>query len=527
MSASQEKKVRKQLREEGLDKNQIAQQKAEKALKRKHRNTSIFVTIVAVIIVAAITWSSNLFYTNFTALKVGDTSYTAGEYNFFYNSTARNYISQASSYITYIGLDSTKSFDEQPYFADNTKTWADYFKETAQDSMKQITAFYNAAQEAGFKLSDADQAILDTNLKALDTCYEGSDYSNADTYLSAYYGKGVTKAVVADIYTKSSIASAYSTQMNDSFTYNSEDLEKYYTENKDNLDQYTYISYLVDGSVPEPSIDTTAASVSPEATTASPSESPDTTALKEVAMANAKKIAEAIVADTTTADSFKKAVLAQTTKEASETTTKGSELTAAFADWLKDASRTEGDSTVIATETGYYALYYISRDDNNYKTVNVRHILIKAVADEAGAYTDEAKATAKTKAESLLKEWKAGDKTEDSFATIANANSEDGGSNTNGGLYENVYKNQMVPEFNDWCYAAGRKTGDTGIVFNEGSYCGYHVIYYVNGEGKTYRETLAETGARDKDFTAWKDSVLANYEVTTGFTAKLLEQSYK
>lgn len=528
MSASQEKKVRKQLREEGLDKNQIAQQKAEKALKRKHRNTSIFVAIVAVIIVGLIALSSNLFYSNFTALKVGDTSYTAGEYNFFYNSTAKNYINQAGSYLQYIGLDVTKPYSEQTYYGDETKTWADYFKETAQDSMKQITAFYDAAQEAGFKLSDTDQTALDTNLASLDTCYVGSDYSTADTYLAAYYGKGVTKNVVAEIYKKSSIASAYSTQMNDSFTYTSDDLKAYYAENKDNLDQYTYISYLVDGSVPEPSTDTTVASASPDAAAVSPSASPDTTALKEAAMSNAKKIADAIVADATTAASFKKAVLAKTTKEVSEATTQGSSLTAAFADWLKDASRTEGDTTVIATDTGYYALFYISRDDNNYKTVNVRHILIKAIEDAKGAYTDESKAAARQKAEALLKEWKAGDKTEDSFATLANANSEDGGSNTNGGLYENIYKNQMVPEFNDWCYAAGRKPGDTGIVYGETSgYSGYHVVYYVSGEGTPYCDTLAETGKRDKDFTAWEDSVLAKYTITNGFTLSLVKQSDK
>jgi len=522
MSASQEKKVRKQLREEGLDKNQIAQQKAEKALKRKHRNTSIFVTIVAVIIVGLITWSSNLFYTNFTALKVGDQSYTAAEYNFFYKTTYNNFVNQYGSYLQYVGLDTEKPLDSQKY--SDTQTWEDYFKESAQNTMKELTALYGEAQKAGFKLSETDQASLDSSLENLKTSNTGSDYSNADAYLASVYGKGSSVKEISGLITKYYISQAYAKQMNDSFTYTSDDLKKYYTENKDNLDQYTYISYLVDGSVPDTSTADAPPSASPDAATVTPSVSPDTTALKEAAMANAKKIADAIVADATTPDSFKKAVLAETTKEASEATTQGSSLAAAFADWLKDASRTEGDTTVVATDTGYYALYYISRDDNNYKTVNVRHILIKAVADETGAYTDEAKATAKTKAEALLKEWKAGAKTEDSFATLANANSEDTGSNTNGGLYENVYKNQMVPEFNDWCYTAGRKPGDTGIVYGETSgYSGYHVIYYVNGEGKPYCDTLSETALREKDYSSWKDSVLASYEISTGFTAALVK----
>ncbi len=520
MSASQEKKVRKQLREEGKDKNLIAQQEAEKAFKRKRRSKSIVGIIVAVVIVAIVVYSSNLFYSNFTALKIGNQSYTAAECNFFNISTYNNFVQQNSNYLQYMGLDTTKPLDTQNY--SETQTWADFFKESAQSTMKEITAYYDEAQKAGFKLSAEDQASLDSSIENLKSSHKDSDFSTADAYLASIYGKGSTVGEIGGLLEKYYISQAYAQQMNDSFTYTSDDLKKYYSENKDKLDKFTYISYLVDGSVPAPTPDPTVASASPDAAVASPSASPDAAAIA-AAMAKAKTIADAIVADATTADSFKKAVLEQTTKEASESTTEGSKLPEVYADWLKDASRAEGDTTVIATDTGYYALYYISRDDNSYKTVNVRHILIKAVADSDGAYTDEAKATAKQTAEDLLKEWKAGDKTEDSFATLANAKSEDGGSNTKGGLYENVYKGQMVPEFNDWCYAAGRKTGDTGIVFNEGSYCGYHVIYYVNGEGKPYCDTLAETGAREKDYTSWKDSLLVNYTITNGFTAALVK----
>ena len=48
--------------------------------------------------------------------------------------------------------------------------------------------------------------------------------------------------------------------------------------------------------------------------------------------------------------------------------------------------------------------------------------------------------------------------------------SADTGSNTNGGLYTEVYQGQMVTEFNDWCFDESRQPGDTGIVYNEGGY---------------------------------------------------------
>ena len=97
--------------------------------------------------------------------------------------------------------------------------------------------------------------------------------------------------------------------------------------------------------------------------------------------------------------------------------------------------------------------------------------------DESGntSYSEEEWQACQEKAEGLLSQWSAGDKTEEGFAQLANENSSDGGSNTNGGLYENVTVGQMVQEFNDWCFDESRKPGDTGLVKTQ---FGYHVMYF-------------------------------------------------
>ena len=77
------------------------------------------------------------------------------------------------------------------------------------------------------------------------------------------------------------------------------------------------------------------------------------------------------------------------------------------------------------------------------------------------------------KAQEILDSW---DGTEDGFAALANEYSQDDGSNTNGGLYEDVAKGTMVTNFNNWCYEDGRKAGDTGIV---SSTYGQHIMYFV------------------------------------------------
>lgn len=119
-------------------------------------------------------------------------------------------------------------------------------------------------------------------------------------------------------------------------------------------------------------------------------------------------------------------------------------------------------------------------EKNDERYVDVRHILISpesAAGDDT--YTDAEWAAAEKKANEVLNEWLAGDATEDSFAALAETYTMDPGSASNGGLYEGVYVGQMVPEFENWCFDASRKTGDYGIVKTD---YGYHIMYYVDSK---------------------------------------------
>jgi parvulin-like peptidyl-prolyl isomerase len=115
----------------------------------------------------------------------------------------------------------------------------------------------------------------------------------------------------------------------------------------------------------------------------------------------------------------------------------------------------------------------------------VRHLLVnwKLPEDAAADQTpnDGEKEMTRLQAESYLNEYLGGEQTEENFATLATRVSEDTGSQSTGGLYENIYKGQMVLPFEEWCFDPARKAGDTGLV--ETTY-GYHVMYYV-GPGET------------------------------------------
>ena len=146
----------------------------------------------------------------------------------------------------------------------------------------------------------------------------------------------------------------------------------------------------------------------------------------------------------------------------------------------------------------------IGKDSGN--VVDVRHILIMpegGTKDESGnvTYTDMEWAACLAKAEKLLDEWKAGKADENSFAELANQHSEDPGSNTAGGLYQNVYKGQMVEPFENWCFDETRQAGDTGLV--KTTY-GYHIMYYVSAQPQW------EYYCREEILTEWTQEWLLN-----------------
>jgi len=155
-----------------------------------------------------------------------------------------------------------------------------------------------------------------------------------------------------------------------------------------------------------------------------------------------------------------------------------------------------------------------------YKTVNVRHILFQADTSEldttSATYDADSKAIweeAKAKAEDALAQWKAGAATADSFAELANELSDDPGSNTNGGLYNDVSKNSgYVESFENWCMDSGRKVGDTGIV--ETSY-GYHVMY-LDGFGDAYWKTLVRDEMTNAAMNEWLNGILDSAEIVEG-----------
>ena len=486
MGASKEKKKRLEEKNSGVDKKREAREKEASAAKKTKRRNYIIAGVCLLVAVLILFFTSNFFYRSFDAVKVGNTGYSAPEYKYFY-------------YDTYMTAYRTL-YDTYGEYASYFMPDEDTLKEATFENMRLITMLYDEAKNSGFELPDEAKENIEVAISELDQNAKENGFSGINSYLAGNYGKGMNKNMYRKCMERSYIASYYYTEVYDSFEYSDEELRSYYAENKDDFDRITFYSRFFDGSAVEDDEET----------------EEDETVTKEEAMAAAKENAEAY-ADGIVYEKFK--------VYSEPVTSYGNNIDSVYAGWLKEADRQEGDYTIVETEDGYYVVCFVSRDDNDYDTVNVRHILIMPETIDSTAYdTDEAyqealdaaDEAAKLEAEEIYDSWLDGDATEESFAALADEKSAD---SPEGGLYENIFKGQMVTEFEDWCFEA-HEAGDTGIV--KTAY-GYHIMYF-SGIGENYQLFAARSNKNSADYNAWQDEKLeSGYDLRTTAVFKLAQ----
>ncbi|MCD8100272.1 MAG: peptidyl-prolyl cis-trans isomerase [Oscillospiraceae bacterium] len=467
-----------------MDKRAKAEMELAQQNKKYRRTVAIIVAIIVVCIAFVAVVNSSLFYTHMTAVKVGDTSYSAAEFSYYYETVYSEYY---NTYGSTIDTSTVYSYDEDG----NPLTFADYFTEQAITTMTQITALYDEAMSVGYVIDDDYAAEIDSSLAYIELYASLYGYTT-DGFLAAQYCRGMDTELYTEIITKYLTAYSYSNYLYESFEYTDEEKADYYAANADSLENITLYYYYIPASA--------------------------FADLDDDAAAEAAHDAAQTIADAGDLESYLAAAdeYAGTEDAATSWTGYGDDISSYYSEWALDAARTEGDTTVVDLDgSGSYALCFVSRDDNDYPTVSVRHILIQAEADDDGEYTEEALQAAYDELVEIYDMWQE-DPTEEYFAELADEYSDD---SAEGGLYEEIYKGQMVTEFNDFCFA-DHETGDTGIVLGQSdSYAGYHLIYFV-GEGDTYSNVLADEALRSEDFTAYRDELAGTYTVSTGWAIR-------
>ena len=461
-----------------------------------------------------------------TVAKYEDEKINVAEYNYYYLNLYNQIASttqQLDSYYGsgygayYTGFNLTTDPAEQEYKGDDApegvKTWADYFKLMAPEKAVIQRTVYDLAmnedaKKEGFEITEDMQKEIDeqidSTIEELQSNAEKNDYA-LNNYISKSCGEGLTEKSYRELLNRDLVVEKYLTwyQEHISETTTDDEVKSYYKENRADFDLADARLFSISYAKP-----------------AEDSKSTDATYTK----AEAKKLAEEFKGKVTGEKSFAelaKEYAPESQKESYEEdgATLAENLVKStiesnakkVAKWLFDSARKTGDIAVIDEEDteAYYIVYVVSpaAPDRQTAGADVRHILVEAETtkeDTEGNKVDlPAKeieknfAEAKKEAEAILKEWKSGDATEDSFTALAKEKSDDPGVTENSGLYEDITStSSYVPEFLDWALAS-HKVGDTGIIKTD---YGYHVMYYVSADKTEKWESDVRSAIAEKEF---------------------------
>ena len=465
--------------------------------------TLIVVAILCVVmLVYSVCQSMGVLDRNTTAMTVGEDDISVTQLNQYYHTTRNGFLNQYGSYLSMYGYDlSSAAFDMQNCMFDSTKTWKEYFMEEAKAAAEEVSILYQEAQKAGYTMSEEDQKNYDSYLDALKNAAENNGYS-VRKYVKALYGTGTKLSDVEAYYSKRVLASGYYQTVVEGFGIDDAAIDAYYDENSDDYDELHYYLFDIAYTTYTYSADSTE-----EGAPTSEEEAAQMTAdSKAAAQADAEALLgklnpngsnfDAVAADYEgeSEEAFTSALTETVVSEVDGETTIGA--------WLTNESRKAGDMEVLDDEdnSSMSVVLYLGRELSDDYTVAVRHILFKTETaaddadDAAKAEVEASNAALKEQAESVYAEWQAAGATEDSFAQYAKEYSADGNAE-DGGLYTGVYEGQMTAAFNDWCFDESRKPGDHGIV--ETSF-GYHIMYFVENEGLSYRGKIKSTLESDK-----------------------------
>ena len=180
-----------------------SQKKSEKSKAAAKIVKMVVAIVLAVVVAGGIVWKvlddTAVIKKNTTVFSVGDDIRVSEvEFTYYYSQYLNNIYSYAQQYAMYgmnIGIDPTKSPDEQNYGTDadgNDVLLSDYIKDETISALQSYKILYAEALKAGYKLTDDEQKSIDDQIEELRNTAAESNYS-LNAYLKASYGKGVNE----------------------------------------------------------------------------------------------------------------------------------------------------------------------------------------------------------------------------------------------------------------------------------------------------------------------------------------------
>ena len=455
----------------------VQKRKEEKEKEKKEERISTTVGIVFLVALVCLVASFPIrtyLATHETYVVINGEEVNKVEFDYVYNTSKNNYITQYGSYLSYFGLDTSKDLSTQMY--SDTLTWQDYFEQNAVESLKQNKALMAEAKAAGFTYDTTDE--YNTFKETIKTSAAAAGVSDKE-YVRSIYGSYATMGRIEEYVKNDMVMNAYYQKLQEDNAPSDDEIQSYYEENKATYDSVDYRLTTIEADLPtEPTeladpVEETAADTTGTTDGTAATDSTQDTAYQPSDAEIAKAMEDAKVL----ADDAEKTVAKDGEAHENE---KKSSVNYLISDWLFDDARKAGDTTVITNDNShcYYAVAFEKRYLDETPSADVRVII--PTEDKTG--------------EEILEEWKSGAATEDSFAELCKKYTQDTSAVENGGLFEQVTKTGMTEELSNWIFDNSRQAGDTvAITVSDTTY----VLYYIGQDQPEWKINIKNTLVSD------------------------------
>ena len=455
----------------------VQKRKEEKEKEKKEERISTAVGIVFLVALVCLVASFPIrtyLATHETYVVINGEEVNKVEFDYVYNTSKNNYITQYGSYLSYFGLDTSKDLSTQMY--SDTLTWQDYFEQNAVESLKQNKALMAEAKAAGFTYDTTDE--YNTFKETIKTSAAAAGVSDKE-YVRSIYGSYATMGRIEEYVKNDMVMNAYYQKLQEDNAPSDDEIQSYYEENKATYDSVDYRLTTIEADLPtEP----TELADPVEETAADTTGTTDGTAAADTTQDTAyqpsdAEIAKAMEDAKVLADDAEQTVAKDGEAHENE---KKSSVNYMISDWLFDDARKAGDTTVITNDNShcYYVVAFEKRYLDETPSADVRVII--PTEDKTG--------------EEILEEWKNGAATEDSFAELCKKYTQDTSAVENGGLFEQVTKTGMTEELSNWIFDSSRQAGDTvAITVSDTTY----VLYYIGQDQPEWKINIKNTLVSD------------------------------
>ena len=397
------------------------------------------------------------------AMYTENHSITKSMLTYCFNAQYLSFVTANQQNLEAYGLDVTEPLDKQEC-ALNNANWYDYFMDIAKNHLEQCLIVAEKAKLDGKYLTKKDTEAIEKELETLKTEAKKNKMNLAD-YIEKNFGEGVTSDDLIAVTQMEKMVNKYYNKFEKKLDTSEKAVTKYFEGHKRLYSTVDYLSFCI---------------------------TPLGDSMQEISSAQRSAMT---LSEVETAEEFldyvgdyvtdyytnyygvklsKKEIKekVKTAQESCEVEGAGYDPTSAASRWAFSPERVANEGTYIEDTENGYSVYFLTSlpTREEYNAMSIRQIVFD-IAD----YQNEEEAM-KAAQETILN-LGLNDYSSTYFEKLAEEKSADTLTKSNGGLYENLTKGNLVDakELEEWIFDGARKKGDITLLQTE-KY-GYHVVY--------------------------------------------------